>query len=135
MVELDLDKLESRDEASAQLAPKIGSERIRLFLLKNLRRDKEQNFKWKINLSALRNHLDEIMDELPADQVIAEGGMKGFPVFFVRGENSDYVRPEHYDLIRKIFPTSEIVTIPKASHWVHAEQPELLIKNLKYFLG
>jgi len=135
MMELDLDSLESRDEASAALAPKIGSERIRLFLMKNLTRDKNQQFKWKINLPVLKKYLDEIMDALPADKVISEGGIKGFPVVFFKGEESDYIRPGHYDLIRKIFPTAEIISIPKAGHWVHAEQPDLLVKNIKYFLG
>jgi pimeloyl-ACP methyl ester carboxylesterase len=26
------------------------------------------------------------------------------------------------------------VTIPNAGHWVHAEQPALLVKTIKYFL-
>jgi len=135
MLELDLDKLDSRDDASAALAPRIGSERIRLFLLKNLSRDKEQNFYWKINLPVLKKYLHEIMDALPTDQVVEDGGIKGFPVAFIKGEESDYVQPEHYDLIKNLFPTAEIISIPKASHWVHAERPDLLVKNLKYFLG
>lgn len=135
LMELDLDELESREEASRKLAVKIGSERIRLFLLKNLARDKDQSFKWKINLPVLREYLDEIMDGLPTEEHISKGGIKGFPVCFIRGENSDYIRPEDHDVIRKLFPTAEIVTIPNSGHWVHAEQPDLLVKNLKYFLG
>ncbi len=135
MMELDLDSLESREDASKALAVKIGSERIRLFLLKNLTRDSDQSFKWKINLPVLKNSLDEIMGGLPTDEHIKRGGIKGFPVCFVRGENSDYVRPEDHDTIRKLFPTAEIISIPNSGHWVHAEQPDLLVKNLKYFLG
>jgi pimeloyl-ACP methyl ester carboxylesterase len=135
LMELDLGKLESREEASNALAVKIGSERIRLFLLKNLARDKEQAFRWKINLPVLKEYLDAIMDGLPMEEHIRKGGIKGFPVFFVRGENSDYIRPENHDVIKKLFPTAEIVSIPNSGHWVHAEQPDLLVKNLKYFLG
>ena len=135
MMELDLDSLESREDASKALAVKIGSERIRLFLLKNLTRDSDQSFKWKITLPVLKKSLHEIMDGLPTEEHISNGGIKGFPVFFVRGENSDYIRPEDHNTIKKLFPTAEIVSIPNSGHWVHAEQPDLLVKNLKYFLG
>ena len=135
MMDLDLEQMESREDASRALAVKIGSERIRLFLLKNLTREQDQSFTWKINLPVLKKSLDEIMDGLPTEEHIKKGGIKGFPVFFVRGENSDYIRPEDHDVIRKLFPTAEIVSIPNSGHWVHAEQPDLLVKNLKYFLG
>jgi pimeloyl-ACP methyl ester carboxylesterase len=135
MLDLDLDRLESREDASRALSVSIGSERIRLFLLKNLERNKDQSFHWKINLPALKKSLDEIMGGLPTEEHIKKGGIKGFPAFFVRGENSDYIRPEDHDTIKKLFPTAEIVSIPSSGHWVHAEQPDLLVKNLKYFLG
>ena len=135
MLELDLEKIESREDASRALSVKIGSERIRLFLLKNLARDKNHQFSWKINLPVLKESLHDIMDGLPTEKFISEGGIKGFPVFFIRGEKSDYILPEHHDTIKKLFPTAEIVSIPNSGHWVHAEQPDLLLKNLKYFLG
>ncbi|MEX0987309.1 MAG: alpha/beta fold hydrolase [Bacteroidales bacterium] len=134
MLELDLSGMESREDVSRALAVDIGSERIRLFLLKNLTRDKEQNFHWKINLPVLRKSLDAILDGLPTQDLIRDGGILGFPVLFIRGEKSDYIQPRDYDTIKKLFPTAEIVPIPDTGHWVHAEQPELLVKNLKYFL-
>jgi esterase len=134
MLSVDLEAAGSREEVSKALSTAIGSERVRMFLLKNLTRDKEQRFTWKMNLPALRSNLDEIMDALPFEEVVAKGGLKGFPVLFVRGAESDYIAPEHHALIRKIFPTAEIVSIPAAGHWLHAEQPELLLKNLDYFL-
>ncbi len=134
MLELDLNRIETREDASKMLAGKIGSQRIRQFLLKNLTRNKEGEYSWKINLPALRNSLDSIMDELPMEDLVKKGGIRGFPVVFFRGENSDYIQPEDHDTIHKLFPSAEIVSIPGAGHWVHAEQPDLLIKNLKYFL-
>ncbi len=134
MLAVDLASAESREEVSLALSTAIGSERVRMFLLKNLSRDSEQRFFWKINLPVLRENLDEIMDALPYEEVLKKGGIKGFPVMFVRGEKSDYIAPEHHALIKQLFPTAEIVSIPGAGHWLHAEQPELLIKNLDYFL-
>lgn len=134
MLELDLSVAASREDIDLALRPKIGSDRVRSFLLKNVRRDKDGIFRWRINLEALRDNLDHIMDGLDTEGIIAEGGITGFPALFVSGANSDYIRVEDYGLIRSIFPVADIVTIPNAGHWVHAEQPALLVKNIKYFL-
>jgi pimeloyl-ACP methyl ester carboxylesterase len=83
----------------------------------------------------MRDNLDKIMDGLDTEKVIADGGITGFPALFVSGERSDYIRAEDHQLIRSLFPVADIVTIPNAGHWVHAEQPTLLIKNIKYFLS
>jgi len=134
MMELDFSGVESREEIDQALRSKIGSDRVRSFLLKNVRRDKEGNFSWRINLKALRDNLDLIMDAVEADHVIEEGGITGFPVLFISGANSDYIKAEDLVLIRSIFPIADLVTIPNAGHWIHAEQPALLVKNIKYFL-
>lgn len=134
MLELDLSVLDSREEVSRSLARSIGSDRIRMFLLKNLTRNNAGEFAWKINLPVLKKSLPGIMDKIPFEESIRLGGIRGFPVIFIRGEHSDYIQPKDHDIIKKLFPTSEIVSIPNSGHWVHAEQPELLIKNLNYFL-
>lgn len=135
MLELDLTRYESREEVDLALRPKIGSDRVRSFLLKNVRRKKDGTFYWRINLAVLRTNLDKIMDTLPdIERVIAEGGITGFPALFISGERSDYIRAEDHQLIRSLFPMADIVTIPGSGHWVHAEQPSLLVKNINYFL-
>lgn len=134
LMELDVAGAETREEIDQALRSKIGSDRIRSFLLKNVRRDAEGNFSWRINLKALRENLDLIMEKVDADHVIAEGGVTGFPALFISGANSDYIRAGDIALIRSIFPVADLVTIPNAGHWVHAEQPALLVKNIKYFL-
>ena len=143
MLELDLSAMTSREEIDRALSEKIGSERVRNFLLKNVQRSKAGKFFWRVNLSALRNNLPRILDGLLASEnagvggleEIPPGGIAGFPALFVAGENSDYIRTEDYQLIRNLFPRAQIVTIPNAGHWVHAEQPRLLLKNLDYFLN
>lgn len=134
MLELDLSNAESREEIDQALAVKIGSERIRSFLLKNVRRDPSGKFSWRLNLKALRDNLDRIMDGLDTGRIIAEGGITGFPALFVSGEKSDYIQAGDLHMIRTIFPVADLVTIPNAGHWVHAEQPDLLVKNIRYFL-
>jgi len=135
MMELDLDTLQSREEADQALAAKIGSDRIRNFLLKNLKRNSDGSFEWKLNLKVIRENLHGILDGLDVEKISRSGGITGFPVLFLAGEKSDYIRTEDHRLIKSVFPTAEIVTIPGAGHWVHAEQPELLLKNIRYFLA
>jgi len=134
MLELKLSTIESREEASRALAVKIGSERIRMFLLKNLTRGEDKQFKWKINLSVLKDNLSAILEGLDIDTIRSNGGITGFPVLFISGEESDYIKAEDHTTIKTVFPTAEIVFIKNSGHWVHAEQPALLIKNINYFL-
>ena len=131
MLELDLGAYANREEVGNALAPKIGSERVRGFLLKNLRRDRSGQFSWRMNLPAFRNNLPRILDGL---ETIPDGGIGGFPALFIAGEKSDYIRAEDHQLIHKLFPGAQILTVPNAGHWVHAEQPGLLLKSLNYFL-
>ena len=129
---LDVEHAESREELDLELRPKIGSDRIRSFLLKNVRRDSSGKFSWRINLEALNNNLDKIFEGIDASDFPT--GITGFPVLFISGEESDYIQAKDHLLIRSLYPVAEIVTIPGAGHWVHAEQPALLVKTISYFL-
>ena len=132
---LNLNNIKSREEAEQQLSGSIQQKRITGFLLKNLQRDKNNKFFWKINLHALKDHLTEIFDGFDVKQFNNVNGITGFPVLFIRGELSDYIPVDSILQIKKVFPYAETVTIPNAGHWLHAEQPELLVKNIMYFLG
>lgn len=124
----------SRSAIEHQLAKSIQSERTRQFLLKNLARTSDNQFSWKINIHALAANLDSILEGLTKEHFTVDNEQLGFPTLFIRGENSDYILPDDIDYILELFPYAEAVTIPNAGHWVHAEQPQLLIKNLLYFL-
>ena len=134
MMGLDLSKMKSREEIDHALGPQIGSGRVRGFLLKNVRRDPDGSFAWRINLQALYDNIDKIFEGMDREAIASRGGITGFPVLFISGGNSDYIRVQDYQLLRDIFPTAEVVTIPGTGHWVHAEQPALLVKNIRYFL-
>ena len=134
MMKLDLSKIESREDADQALATSIGSERIRSFLLKNLRRENGGGFQWRINLEAISNNLEAIFEGMDREAIAARDGITGFPALFISGGNSEYIRTTDLQLIRDIFPTAEVVSVPGAGHWVHAEQPALLVKTIRYFL-
>ena len=130
MSSLDFEGIKTRTEVDKKLARDIPSERVRQFLMKNLHRNKDQSFRWSLNLTSLRNNLDHILGGM--DEKTFENGnqITGFPVLFVRGANSTYIQDKDFDLILRIFPYAEIQTIPEAGHWLHVEQPDLLIKAI-----
>jgi esterase len=135
MKSIDFSKVSSRAEVEEELMQKIGMERTVKFLMKNLHRVDSSHFEWSLNLDALDANLPAILDGLNENDFAKGRGITGFPVLFIKGENSDYISREVFnDIILTIFPYAELVNIPNAGHWVHAEQSELLIKNLKYFI-
>ena len=135
MMQVDFSKVDNRMDVDVILAETIKSQRTRQFLLKNIKRKDQNTLSWKINLEALHNSLPDIMDGLNPVDVNKGKGIHGFPVLFFKGGDSDYISDPDFPVIQKVFPTAEIVTIPNAGHWLHAEQTELFLKNLKYFLA
>ncbi|HYX06556.1 MAG TPA: alpha/beta fold hydrolase [Bacteroidales bacterium] len=134
MKELDINEADTRKEVDKELSQKIKSTRVRQFLLKNLDRNKNGDFHWILNLESLGKNLPLIMEGLPAARFNHGTGISAFPVLFIKGENSGYILDEDYTKIRQFFPRAHIVTIPGAGHWLHAEEPELFLKNVEYFL-
>lgn len=126
---LPLDKITSREDADKELKKTIGSERIRQFLLKNLKRPHEGKFEWKINIDVLKTNIHTIFDGIMPNE-IKEGN---YPSLFVKGSFSDYINEKDFELIRSLFPEAEITTIAGAGHWLHAEKPEELKKIILDF--
>ncbi|MBS9768763.1 MAG: alpha/beta fold hydrolase [Flavobacteriaceae bacterium] len=130
MLKVNLAKASTRKDIAKMLTPYIKKKSVVQLIMKNLSRDKVNNFEWKINIKALAQNLDDIT-----------GGTDGWdnknctvPALFLRGENSDYLSLEDDFLIKKSFKNMELTTIPNAGHWVHAEQPELVLKTILYFV-
>nr|WP_320118335.1 alpha/beta fold hydrolase [uncultured Marinifilum sp.] len=134
MLNFKFDNFKSRSEIDQKLSENIQSERVRQFLLKNLKRDAEKIFSWKLNIKTISKFLPQIMDGMNKNDFTHGKGIRGFPVLFMRGANSNYITDDDTNLIRTIFPYAEITTIPNAGHWLHAEQPKLLVKTIEYFV-
>jgi len=121
-------EISSRKEAEDQMKPYIADFGIRQFLLKNLKREDNNSFTWKLNLSAIRQNIERIGEAVDESHAVEK------PVLFVGGEKSEYIRKDDHPLITQIFPQSRIVTIPRSGHWIHAEQPGLLLEEVEHFL-
>jgi len=144
LLSLHLQDFNSREQISDFVSKSIPSASLRNFLLKNIRRKKysENNsinttiFEWSLNLQALNDNLEIILNSVNFGEIAENQKLNiiGFPVLFIRGNNSTHIENEDIPLIRKVFPAAEFVSIPNAGHWVHVEQTELFMKNLLYFL-
>ncbi len=134
LLKIDLKKAESREDIDKELSKSIIDARLRQFLLKNVQRSKDNLFEWNVNLHVLYDNFETILGGFDYSRFENGRGVTGFPALFVRGANSDYIVDEDIAGIKTVFPHAEVVTIPNAGHWLHAEQPELFIKKVKEFV-
>ena len=134
MMRVDFSLVRNREYVESQLAVSIDSERVRNFLLKNIRRRADGKFEWRLNVQALYRNLDKVMGGLNLGRYSGGEEIVGFPVLFIRGEKSDYITDDDILNIRRVFPAARIATLPEAGHWLHVEQPSLLLKTIRYFL-
>lgn len=128
---LNIDELTSRDQANEQLSKEIPNERIRAFLLKNLYRDSEKHFKWRLNIEILRKSLDEILEGF--EDSFSEFKHLKSPVLFIKGGVSEYISNQDTEQIKNLFSNCTIEIIDQASHWVHAEKPAEFIQIVRKF--
>jgi pimeloyl-ACP methyl ester carboxylesterase len=133
ILSLDLSGIRSRGEVESFLKARITSEATRGFIMKNLKRESDNLFSWKLNASALRKNLHRIMEGIGCGDMNF-GEISGFPVYFLKGEYSEYLPENDFIHIRKIFPAAEFITITKSGHWVHSDNPEEVKKCLLKFL-
>ena len=130
----DVTAVQSREDADKALAKEIPNTRIRLFLLKNLKRDPKGQYFWTLNVKVIAQNLENILNDFDSDLWKGVDTPHNFPALFIKGQLSDYLLESDKSKILELFPNASIKTIPGAGHWVHAEQPELFISVLLKFL-
>ena len=129
ILSVDLSKISVRDDVRKALSENISSEKTIGLIMKNLERTHGNSFTWKINASSLLNNLVKIMEGInPASY--SNQQITGFPVIFLRGEESGYLPLSDIRDITRIFPAVEFITIKGAGHWLHADKPDEVIKNI-----
>lgn len=130
---IDPAQLASREEADAMLQKTIAPASIRQFLLKNLKRSREGKFFWALNIPALAENLPAIYAGIIPESM--PGGIPQFPLLFIKGEYSRYIRRSDEAAIRLYFPWAGIKVISGAGHWIHAEQPEAFLRTVRSFIN
>lgn len=128
MFDLDLEKLTDRQSIDEALKASIPEDSIRLFLMKNLARQKDGGYRWKMNLPVLYKEYQEILSAIEAEDAYDD------EVLFIRGGRSRYIKDEDVLEIQEIFPLMRLETISNAGHWLHAEAPKMFIKIVNDFI-
>lgn len=128
MEAIPLASISNRAEAESILSQFESDQGVRQFLLKNLSRDSEGKFFWKVNLPVLSKNLQLIGTDLEYP-----GSFDG-PSLFVRGSKSDYYKPGDEDLIKSKFTNARFAVLD-TGHWVQAEKPMEFAETVLSFLN
>jgi len=111
---VNLDKVERRSDADAQLTRMLDDPALSSFFTQSL--DLKEK-RWRLNLDVLDAEMEKIIG-FPE----VEGRYEG-PTLFLTGGESNYVTREARPKITALFPHARFVGIPGAGHWLHADKP------------
>jgi len=134
ILSIDLSKISRRTEVEAILSEKEVPEKIKGLIMKNLQRNMDNLFTWKINASFLLINLNKILEGIEYKE-IENVQITGFPVVFLKGEHSNYLPDSDFIGIQRVFPAAEFVKVAGAGHWIQADKPDVVEKNLKKLLN
>lgn len=111
---VDLSAITRRSEAAEQLGAQGVEPALQSFFTQSL--DVAEK-RWRLNLDVLEAEMEKIIG---FPQV---SGSFDKPTLFLAGADSDYVRREHRDHIKSLFPAARFAKLPGAGHWLHADKP------------
>jgi len=117
----------TRSGALALLEPITGSRAVAELMAQNVSLDGAPG--WAIGFDEITQGIS-LIEGWPDSQAAPYDG----PALFLRGGNSNYVRPDHHALIHALYPQARILTLEGAGHWLHAEQPRPFIATMMAFL-
>lgn len=123
---VDLTVVKSRSEVEAILLPYVPVDGTRQFLMKNLYWKEKTQLAWRMNVPVLEREMEAILAAVPSDEVMIQ-------TLFIRGALSRYITDEDIPELEDQFPDSDVITVPNAGHWVHAEAPEAFINAVLEF--
>ena len=125
---LNLTGITTRAEADRRLAETVSDAGLRAFFLQSLDLKAEGGPRWRLNLDVLEAEMPKIVG-WPGTTGQFDG-----PALFLTGAESPYVKPEHRETIRALFPIARFAKIPGTGHWLHAEKPRAFEETVRVFL-
>ncbi len=123
MSELNLDDLQSRQEAELRFEARVPNLGMRKFLSTNLARGKNGSWLWQVNLAVLTASLP-VMEK----NSLQPGDRFSGPALFVLGGRSRYAESGDQALIRNYFPAAQIEVIADSGHNPHMDQREEFVR-------
>lgn len=125
---VDFSKQPSRAEVDEIISTYISDFGTKQFLLKNLYWVTPGQLGFRFNLKVFNEKISEIGAALPIENTYFKRTL------FLRGGTSDYILESDFETIYYHFPEAQIVTIPNAGHWLHAENPMAFYYEVENFL-
>ncbi len=120
----------TRSVIDTTLASMIPDTSIRQLLLKNIKRNQDQQFYWQCNTEAIQANYHAIMKNSIRNDTIH------VPTLFLRGEQSNYIsQPNDTNIIKTLFTNVTITSIAGAGHWLQSEKPQQFLTETLTFLG
>ncbi|KAJ8043682.1 Protein ABHD11 [Holothuria leucospilota] len=120
--------VEARRYVGEQLRSSIPDDMVRGLLLNNLVQRNGQMM-WRVNVDAMLSHYRKL-GSIPEDKPPFTRG----PALFIGGSLSDYITEKDHPNIYRYFPKAEIKMIEGATHWIHYEKPQELVRLLAQFI-
>ncbi len=131
MQRIDLSQVTRRSDIEPLIAAVAEDRSVQAFLMQNLASAETGGYRWRVNLDAIDRHMADIMSFPQFDTGLAYNGT----ALFLGGGDSDRLTPHAQTEIDRLFPAAEIDFIADAGHWVHADQPEAVLKRFQTFLA
>lgn len=128
MLNINLSNYTKRIDVEVILADCIADRGLAQFLLKNLARNVDGSFYWRLNLQAIANNYENLLKGINEQNYNCT-----IPALFVKAQHSAYITPEDEDAIHTLYSKSKIIEIANANHWVHVDQPQCLLNKVVAF--
>lgn len=125
MRKVDLSRVERRSDAEAQLADLGVDKALQSFFTQSL---DVAGKSWRLNLDALAENMPAIMS-FPETDAAWDG-----PTLFLSGGASEYVTMADRPGIKALFPQARFAKLPRAGHWLHADDPRGFEAAVRVFL-
>ncbi|MFA5921477.1 MAG: alpha/beta fold hydrolase [Methylococcaceae bacterium] len=122
---LSLHEISNRKQAEQLLADAIPELGYRQFLLQNLIL-KDGAYCWRIDLDIFYQMAPNIIAFPGVEQIVPFTGK----TLFLAGEDSGYVKADDVSIL---FPEATLSVIANAGHWLHVQQPDVIIEQVKKF--
>ena len=131
MAAVERERPTTRAEADRVLTENgVDAAAVRAFLLKSYRGGGANGDGWKLNVSAIRERYDDILDW-------PDPAPEGYrvPVTVLYGERSGYVEEADRERFEALFSEVTMECVPGAGHWLHAEKPQKVVELLRNALA
>ena len=130
-----VETLKSRQEIDDHLKLTIDDAVERSFMIKNLRRAKQDidgsdiGFRWKSDVQEIAKGYLKIAGFTTSGQTFSN------PTLFIDGEDSRYMREQDHPIIKALFPNSTISTVKNSDHLPHIQQADEFFSLCDTFLS